>query len=363
LAGKHPPPDLNPDSPQSKRRAQPHYIKAPAQQWEVDMHRVKLNSPAPSALKAVFPALFLLLAVFHFAPRLNAQAIAQLNEAAAGVEIPYLPAPGNASVYRMAPGFNIYFLSVGQGDSEYIELPNGQNVLIDGGPYSAGNSVLAQFLSEKNITKIDHVVLTHPHSDHYKGLQYVFSNIKVDNFYDTRMNNTGTSADEALRAQAKDLGVNLVYPAPGDSLSWGPGGIGAKVFNSCPEPVQSGSGNAINNCSITIKVSYQGTSALFVGDAEADVEAEMVSAYGQELKSDVLKVGHHGSKYSSSQAFLEAVSPARAYIEVGQNNYGHPAQASMNRIAALGTQIFRTDLDGTLKFSGDSSYASAVAAD
>ena len=321
------------------------------------MHHVIKNSPAPNALKAVFSAAVLFLSIFHFSPSaLNAQALDQLYTAAPAVEIPLAQPPQNATVYSAAPGLNVYFLSVGQGDSEYIELPNGQNVLIDGGPDSSETGVLAQFLARKNVTRINHVVMTHPHADHYKGLKYIFSNLKVDNFYDTRMDNTGTSVDEALRAQAKSLGVNLVYPAPGDSLSWGPGGVEAKVFNSCPLPVSSGDGKAVNNCSITIRLAYQDASLLFVGDAQDEVEASMVAAFGPELRSDVLKVGHHGSAHSSSALFLEAVRPRRAYIEVGHNNYGHPTQNALSRLLKVGAKIFRTDLDGSQGYVLDSSF-------
>lgn len=321
------------------------------------MQLVIKNSPAPKALKAVLLTVVFLSAIFHFAPSpLEAQAFDQLFTAAPAVEIPLAPPPQNATVLNAAPGLNVYFLSVGQGDAEYIELPNGQNVLIDGGPDNTDNSALAQFLSKKNVSEISHVVLTHPHADHYKGLQYVLSHIKIDNFYDTRMDNTGTSADETLRAKAKDLGANLVYPAAGDSLSWGPGGVEAKVFNSCPEPAASGDGAAINDCSITIRLAYQGTSVLFVGDSQDDVEAEMVASFGPELRSDVLKVGHHGSAHSSSDPFLEAVQPKRAYIEVGHNNYGHPTQSALGRLLKAGAQVFRTDLDGTQEFVMDGSF-------
>ncbi|MDP2866674.1 MAG: MBL fold metallo-hydrolase, partial [Elusimicrobiota bacterium] len=287
---------------------------------------------------------------------LNAQAFGQLYTDAPAVEIPLAPPPQNAVVYSAAPGLDVYFLSVGQGDSEYIELPNGQNVLIDGGPDNSPTGALAQFLALKKVTRINHVVLTHPHADHYKGLQYVLSNLKIDNFYDTRMDNTGTSADENLRAQAKFLGVNLVYPAPGDSLSWGPGGVEAKVFNSCPLPVSSGDGKAVNNCSITIRLAYQDASVLFTGDTQNDAETAMVAAFGPELRSDVLKVGHHGSAHSSSALFLEAVQPKRAYIEVGYNNYGHPTQSALSRLLKAGAKIFRTDLDGTQGFILDGSF-------
>ncbi len=311
------------------------------------MHHVNKNSPIPSTIKIIISVVILASAIFTFTPFASAQAINQLNGVSTTVDLTQIPTPGNATVFTAAPGLNVYFINVGQGDAEYIELPNGQNVLIDGGPSDSENSALAQFLAQKNVTKINHVVMTHPHADHYKGLVYVFSHLKVDNFYDNRIDNTGTTVDNTLRAKAKDLGVNLVYPVAGDLLPWGPGGVGAKVFNSCPEISASGVGSVLNNCSITIKLAYQNTSLLFDGDAQAEVEAKMVAQFGAELKSDVLKVGHHGSAYSSTDAFLAAVQPKQAVIEVGRNNYGHPTQSSMNRILAAGAKIFRTDMDGT----------------
>ncbi len=307
------------------------------------------NSPLTAALRTAIAALFLSISFSYFAPSASAQAYVQLQQAAGVEEGPEVPSIGGATMLAAAPGLNVYFVNVGQGDAIYIELPGGQNALIDGGPSSSANGPLAKFLAEKNVTKLDRVVLTHPHSDHYKGLQYVISALPVGEFYDTRMNNTGTQADDNLRAAAAEKGAKPVYPAPGDSYSWG--GAAVKVFNSCPQAASSGDGNVINDCSITIRLSYQNTSLLFVGDTEADVEASMVAKYGSELRSDVLKVGHHGSAYSSSQVFLDAVQPKKAYIEVGKNNYGHPVQSTLNRIAAMGTKIFRTDLEGTLEFS------------
>lgn len=316
------------------------------------MRPMSRNTPTPAALKAVIPAAILFLSVFHFSPSaLNAQAFSQLIEAAPAVEVPYSPPPENSAVYTPAPGLNVYFLSVGQGDAIYIELPNGQNALIDGGPSKSTTSALAQFLAQKKAEKIDHVVLTHPHSDHYTGLQYVFATLPVGSFYDTRMDNTGATGDNTLRGRITELGVNTVYPAPGDLLSWGPGGVDAKVFNSCPEAVQSSKSGAINDCSIMIRLSYLGSSLLLTGDAQDDVEARLVERYGDELKAGVLKVGHHGSQYSSSDLFLNAVRPARAYIEVGKNNYGHPTRDTLNRLVNAGARVFRTDLDGTQEFS------------
>jgi competence protein ComEC len=324
------------------------------------MHHVNQNSPAPSVLKAVFSAGFLLLAVFHFAALpLNAQAMEQLGLSAPAVEIPLAPAPSNATLYSAGPGLNVYFLNVGQGDSIYIELPGGKNALIDGGPSGSASGPLAKFLSEKKVSSIDHVVLTHPHSDHYNGLSYVFSNLTVGNFYDTRVDNKGATGDNTLRGKVAGLGISTFYPAPGDRLDWSAPGVDIKVFNSCSEAFTSSKSETLNNCSIMLKLTYQGSSMLFTGDTEGKTEELLAAKYGDELRADVLKVGHHGSKYSSTTAFLKAVKPAKAYIEVGQNNYGHPTQDALGRLLSVGAKVFRTDLDDTLTFSVAGSYKAA----
>jgi beta-lactamase superfamily II metal-dependent hydrolase len=251
---------------------------------------------------------------------------------------------------RSVPALNAYFISVGQGDSEYIELPNGKNALIDGGPNPTAS--LSQFLSQHNVTHIDYVVLTHPHSDHFDGLVYVFDHLKVDNFYDTREENTGAVTIAKLRAKIPALGVNVVYPSPGESLDWDPGEVQVKVLNSCSTPGSSTDGGVLNDCSIVLRVTYQNTSILYTGDMQSDMEAKLVATYGSGLQSDVLKVGHHGSSTASSMAFLNAVKPKYAYIEVGAgNNFGFPAQSTLSNLQAVGATVYRTDTDGTQEYT------------
>ncbi|MGD9642115.1 MAG: ComEC/Rec2 family competence protein [Elusimicrobiales bacterium] len=323
------------------------------------MHRVNQNSPVPAVFKAALSAALLFLTVFHFAPSAAAQAYGQLLAAAPAVEIPLAPVPQDATLYSAGPGLNVYFLNVGQGDAIYMELPGGRNALIDGGPSRAADGNLAKFLTAKKVSKIDHVVLTHPHSDHYNGLQYVFSNITVENFYDTRLDNTGATGDNTLRDQVRELGVNTVYPAPGDRLDWSAPGVDIKVFNSCPTASASKTSKVINNCSILFKLTYNGSSMLFTGDTEGETEEHLAAKYGDELRADVLKVGHHGSKYSSTNAFLKAVKPSRAYIEVGKNNYGHPTQDALGRLLGSGAKVFRTDLDDTLEVVVEGAFKAA----
>jgi len=295
-----------------------------------------------------------------------AGAFETLKEAAPLVEAPSLPQPVQTPAtdpMRAVRPLKVYFLNVGQGDSAYLELPNGNNVLIDGGPSKSKTGYLATFLSEHNVTKIENVVLTHPHADHYTGLQYVFTTIPVTNFYDTQADNTGTSVDEAVRANAQADGAKIVHPSAGDMLDWDAGEVQVKVLNACSSPVMSGSGQFVNDCSIVLKITYQNTSLLFTGDMQEDVEADLVAAYGAELKSDVLKVGHHGSQYSSSDAFLAMVKPHDAVISVGKNNYGHPTPECRARLAAAGALLHRTDQDGTIEYTIGANSASFNALD
>ncbi|HAH30974.1 MAG TPA: hypothetical protein DCL44_01520 [Elusimicrobia bacterium] len=284
--------------------------------------------------------------------------------------IPAVPVPpaspaASADDAQFSSGtLRAYFIDVGQGDSEYIELPNGKNVLIDGGPAPAsGDPLVAQFLRQHNVTKIDYVLLTHPHSDHYAGLDYVFSHFPVGSFYDTQADNNGSTGIKNLRAKISGMGVSTFYPAEGDTLNWASGEVQVKVFNSCSAPSASGSGGALNNCSIVLRVSYQNTSILYTGDMQSGVEAQLAQKYGSQLQADVLKVGHHGSSDSSSAVFLNAVKPKAAYIEAGLNNsYGHPTQAALSRLQAEGAAIYRTDQSGTQEYIISGAYTGPLSA-
>ncbi|HAH31288.1 MAG TPA: hypothetical protein DCL44_03125 [Elusimicrobia bacterium] len=235
---------------------------------------------------------------------------------------------------------NVYYLSVGQGDSEYIELPSGGNVLIDGGP--SGEPVY-KFLKDKGVTKIDHVVLTHPHSDHYRGLKKVFTNFDVKNFYDTKAENVDAQGDNNLRElAAAEPECSTHFPEPGTELDWD-SKVTVKVLNSCYETVQMHDNDENNNCSMVIRLYYNGTGLLFMGDAEAAVEDTIARQFKSGLRSYALKVSHHGSRYSSTEKFLARVQPKVAIISVGVNNiYGHPHMETLTRLRAAGAHIFYT---------------------
>ncbi|MHB0997447.1 MAG: MBL fold metallo-hydrolase, partial [Elusimicrobiales bacterium] len=179
-----------------------------------------------------------------------------------------------------APGlmaqFSAHFINVGQGDSTYIVLPNGHNVLIDGGP--SGQPVY-NFLKAKGVKTIDHVVLTHPHGDHFMGLKTVFRNFQVKNFYDTRADNTDAVMDDEVRAQAAAMpGCKIHYPESGSTLNWD-SRVTVKVLNTCSAPVKTKDSAELNNCSIVMRFFYNGHGLLMTGDIESPIENAMTKIF------------------------------------------------------------------------------------
>ncbi len=235
---------------------------------------------------------------------------------------------------------NVYYVDVGQGDATYIELPNGHNVLIDGGP--AGGPI-TKFLKDKGVTTIDHVVLTHPHSDHFVGLKKVFAMFDVKNFYDSKAENVNAKGDNNLRELADaEPGCTTHFPEAGNNLNWD-SRVTVKVLNTCSDPVQLKYNDDVNNCSIVLRLYYNGQGLLFTGDAEAPIENAMMRVFKSGLESYALKVGHHGSRYSSTDKFLARVKPKVALISAGVNNvYGHPHKEALDRLIAAGATIFFT---------------------
>lgn len=238
----------------------------------------------------------------------------------------------------------VTFINVGQGDSIYVEFPNGKNALIDGG---SSGVIVDNFLKTKGVTKIDYVALTHPHSDHYKGLKKVFTNYQIDNYYDTKAENRDAAGDNNLRELAAvEPGCKTHYPKPGDILNWD-SKVTVKVFNACWQPVIMHENDETNNCSLVMRLYYNGNGVLLTGDANSDIETEMLGHFKTGLQSNILKVGHHGSRTSTSDAFLARVRPDYAFISVGiGNKYGHPHQEALARLRNAGAKIYLTT-DGT----------------
>lgn len=255
------------------------------------------------------------------------------------------------NVIRQLGGYygslKVSFIDVGQGDAILIQTPGGQNVLIDGGT-TADASTVENYLHSLGVTKLDEIIATHPDADHIGGLDTMIADFTVGKVYMPNVTNDTEAYADLLRAvQAKNLTIS---PAKtGGSLQLDgevTGTFVAPVMDDYPET---------NNDSAVIHLTYNAMSFLFTGDAEIPAENDMIAS-GADLKSTVLKVGHHGSSSSTSDAFLNAVKPKYAVISAGENSYGHPADATLNRLSQHGIATYRTDKSGTIVVQSDGTY-------
>lgn len=246
----------------------------------------------------------------------------------------------------------ITMLDVGQGDSALIECPSGKIVLIDGGDGGAGKNVVVPFLQKKGINRIDMVVLTHPHDDHVGGLNSVLKSFKVDLVLDSAQAHTAPSYIKFLKA-IESSKIKYKAGRAGETFDLGEG---VKAFVLWPrDAFISGTNSDLNNNSIVLKLAYGKFSMLLPGDLGFDGEKALIKT-GADLKSDVIKVGHHGSSTSTSKAFLEKVRPKVAVISVSATNrYGHPSRKSLDRLACFGARIFRTDKNGAVELVSNGS--------
>ena len=234
----------------------------------------------------------------------------------------------------------IYFFDVGQGDSELVILPGGVQILIDGGKGNQAAQELTSILPFFD-RYLDLVVLSHPETDHYLGLIEVLKNYRVGAFIFNGRKGTADSWP-ALVKVIKDNKIPAVVLAAGDKICYR-----ENCFDVLSPTKDFLNGRDTNDSSLVMKLSAGGSQSLFTGDIGEKVEDFLIKNY--DLKIDILKVGHHGSKFSTSQKFLDAVQPKLAFIEVGKNSYGHPTREVLNRLASVGAAIFRTDIDGALK--------------
>jgi competence protein ComEC len=237
----------------------------------------------------------------------------------------------------------VYFLPVGQGDSELIVLQGGAKVLVDGGPPDgAVLDSLGAILGPRD-RYIDVVVLTHPQLDHYGGLIDVLRRYDVGIFIGNGMA-TGVAAYGDLLRALKARNVRQAALSSGDSIVAG----GEKFAVVWPDAAAVQSGDP-NLTALVMEYSGGGMKALFTSDVDSGTEAAFLPALSGTV--NILKVAHHGSRYSSSPAFLAATRPQVAVIEVGKNSYGHPAPETLARLADTGALVLRTDEDGLIKIS------------
>ena len=239
------------------------------------------------------------------------------------------------------------FLDVGQGDAIYIEAPNGNQLLIDAGEGKQILPALAGVMPFYD-RSLDVVLATHPDADHIGGLASVLESYEVVGIMDTGLSSdtaTYRAFLEAVEEEIKDSknnSQNLVARA-GARIN-----LGNNVYLDILWPRQVFANQEANGASVVARLVYGETSALLTGDAPVVVERALLTTY-PDFRSDILKVGHHGSKTSSDPAFLKAAAAQYAIISAGAGNrYGHPTQTVLDKLAAAGAQVLRTDAAGTI---------------
>ena len=246
------------------------------------------------------------------------------------------------------------FIDVGQGDSVLVDLPDGSAMLIDAGglvgsPIDVGDRAVGAVLAARRRSKLRAVVLSHPHPDHFLGLGSALARVDPSELWDTgQSEEEGGAAAEVVAAM---LARNVSIRRPAELCGAHEiGGARVEVLAPCPGPVPD---RGANDNSFVIRIRYGRRALLFVGDAEHTEEAEVI-AKTADLRADVLKVGHHGSRTSSTPELLARVAPEVAVISCGvRNRFGHPHASTLEHLARAQIRVFRTDRDGAVVVETD----------
>lgn len=237
----------------------------------------------------------------------------------------------------------VHFIDVGQGDSAFIELGNGQTMLIDAGR-GGSESAIINYIRDLQYETIDYVVASHPHEDHIGGMASILNSFNIGKMYMPKQAHTITAFTNMLDV-IDDKKIELYTAKAGTSI------LSSGIIDIDVLAPFSESNSNLNNVSAVIRIKYGETVMLFTGDAEHEIENQLLDSG---IDADVLKVGHHGASSASSSSFIKAVSPEIAVISVGEgNSYGHPHPNTLAILNEVGADIYRTDEQGTIVITAD----------
>jgi competence protein ComEC len=312
----------------------------------------------PSVLMIILYYLSLILMIRHSGSETDGGS--EKNQSK--IQLRFLPFILVTCIYIISPYLSdnkmrVTFLDIGQGDAAVVELPDKKVMLIDGGmpEPDMGRRIVAPYLWSKGIRKVDYIVLSHPHSDHFGGLIYIIDNFDVGEIW-----SNGRLVSEAEEFFQRIWKKNISYKilTRGDLLEREKYKV--YVFHPYHEfhaGSPRGEVSNQNSDSLVLKIESDNTSVLFTGDIEIEAEDNLLHI-GEWLKSDIIKVPHHGSSTSNSGEFIRAVSPNTAVASAGRNNpYKHPHQGTLWRYKDAGVRLLRTDADGAVTIiSGGDTY-------
>lgn len=251
----------------------------------------------------------------------------------------------SAATVSASENLTVHFLDVGQGDSELIQF-NGKNVLIDGGTQDMGPRV-ESYLRDHGVSSLDLLIATHPHEDHIGGLITILNDIPIKQVLDSGQTHTSQTFENYLNLIDRK-NIPFTVAERGQTIDLDPR-LKIEVLSPPATPIA----DDLNQNSVVLKITYNKVSFLLMGDAGFEAEDSIMAA-GYDLKSTVLKIGHHGSSSSTGSAFLSKVRPEVEVIEVGAgNDYGHPTQKTLSALQSTSSQVYRTDTNGNIVVTTD----------